>query len=139
MFKVIVNLKARFYTERYCRSSYICLAANCKIHHLLSPLGRVSFASKASKRRERSCFPIALQVLPLYALFTSIVGCADTFPIGESKKDNISALRLKRKQKSTKKEPQSQFLSFKLYPVILSSVEFFYGMRDKRYVVAYPL
>ncbi len=52
MFKVIVNLKALFYTERwclsavifcvakcYCRRSYICLAASCKTHHLLSPLG----------------------------------------------------------------------------------------------------
>ena len=37
MFKVIVNLKARFYTERYCRRSYICLAANCKIRPLLPP------------------------------------------------------------------------------------------------------
>ncbi len=53
---------------------------------LLSPLGRVDFANEASKRRERSCFRIALQVLLFYALLTSIVGYADTFPTGESKK-----------------------------------------------------
>ena len=58
-------------------------------HFLLSPLGRVDFTSKASKRRERSCIK-SIENISIILVLTSIVLTSisfrqATFPKGESK------------------------------------------------------